>query len=59
MSTTQCTACEGTVAVTARTCPHCGQRQPAGRLERPEWVTVIIALIFAGIAISVLQVVWR
>lgn len=55
-----CRTCGREVAQTARACPHCGQRSPAAAADaRPEWATLLMALVFAGVAISVIAAVWR
>lgn len=57
---TSCRACGGQVAPAARTCPHCGEPRPAQSPdEQPEWVTLLLAIVAAGIVISILAVVWR
>jgi hypothetical protein len=56
----QCRTCGGRVSRAARACPHCGEPRPAARPdERSPLVTLLLALLVAGIAIAILSVVWQ
>lgn len=58
MTLAPCRTCGQDVAPSARTCPHCGQRGPTrDPNERPEWLTLLFALVFAGVAISIVAAV--
>lgn len=54
VSLTPCRECAGQVAQEAARCPVCGVRRPGwGADERAKWLTVLLALVAAGVAISV------
>lgn len=62
MSLQPCRTCGHQVAPTARACPSCGDRRPlapAGEEGPSQLVTLLLALVVAGVAIAVLQVVWK
>lgn len=58
-----CRSCGRDVSVAAPACPACGDPQPreqaSGDGERHELLTILFALIAAGVAISILAAVWK
>lgn len=68
MTLSPCRTCGQPIAPSARACPSCGDRRPlapsptgdAARFgERHELLTLLYALIAAGIAISILAVLMQ
>jgi hypothetical protein len=68
MALVACRECDQRVSSEAVTCPHCGVSRPASSpaidvvvpsRERPELLTLLLALIAAGVAISLLTVLWK
>jgi anaerobic ribonucleoside-triphosphate reductase len=49
----QCRACSKEVSKTAKTCPHCGDRDPAGQPE-VSWPLRITGLLFILLLIWIL-----
>lgn len=54
--TTECKACKKEVAIDAKTCPHCGQRNP-GHTWKESMQGCLFLIIFAVIVIFILAIV--